>query len=431
MSETRGLWAGAELATQQDLAGLFAVRACELYLRNGGKFGLVLPNTAIDREHYRGFRSGCYGDATIGMAIAFSTPWDLRRIRPHFFPRASSVAFGTRSVGSPVPMPENALIWTGRLPVPNASWEQADAALTRAAGTLRRSGALSRSPYAPAFTPGAILYPRLAFFVVQQSASALGLPAGRISIRSARSVQEKKPWKSQPDLVGVVESEFVRPLFIGENVFPYRVSEPGLVVVPCNSRGMLERSQIELSPGFCQWWERAEAMWEQYRASPRLSLSEQIDYQSKLSKQLPGPPLRVVYNRAGMHVVAAKITNRRAITSDGLYWASVRTEAEANYLCAILNAPATTELVRPFMSYGKDERDIHKAPWELPVPIFDEANPVHAHLSELGALAGQIAATFEINPDLHFSASRRYIRQLIEATPEGQEINEIVYELIS
>ena len=431
MSEARGLWAGAELATQQDLAGLFAVRACELYLRKGGNFGLVLPNTAIDREHYRGFRSGRYGDATVGVAIAFSSPWDLRRIRPHFFPRAASVVFGSRSTGHSVPMPEEAEIWAGRLPVPNASWDRACTHLTRAEGRLRRSGTLTRSPYAPAFTPGAILYPRVVFIVAEQSASALGLPAGRMSVRSSRSVNEKKPWKNLPDLAGVVESEFVRPLYIGENVFPYRVSEPGLVVVPCNTRGVLDKGQIELSPGFNQWWERAEAIWEANRASARLSLFQQVDYQSKLSKQLPVPQLRVVYNRAGMHVVSAKITNRRAIASDGLYWASVRTEAEADYLCAILNAPVMTDLVRPFMSYGKDERDIHKAPWELPVPIFDDVNPIHTRLAELGAVAERIAATFEINPKLHFAATRRHIRQYIETTPEGREINDIVYELIS
>ncbi|TCP77407.1 N-6 DNA methylase [Rhizobium sp. PP-CC-2G-626] len=431
MSETRGLWAGAELATQQDLAGLFAVRACELYLRNGGRFGLVLPNTAIDRDHYRGFRSGRYGDATVGIGIAFTPPWDLRRIRPHFFPRASSVAFGSRADGCPVSMPEEAQIWTGRLPVSNAHWEEADAALTRVDGRLRRSGMVSRSPYASAFTQGAIFSPHLAFVVEEQTASTLGMPSGRISIRSSRSVYEQKQWKKQPDLTGVVESEFVRPFYTGENVFPYRVGATGLVVVPCNARGVLNKEQIELSPGFNQWWERAGEVWEANRTSARLSLFQQVDYQSKLSKQFPVPPLRVVYNRAGMHIVGAKVSNRRALIANGLYWASVRTDAEADYLCAILNAPVTTELARPFMSYGKDERDIHKAPWELSVPTFDEENAVHARVSELGANAQLIAATFDINPNLHFAATRRHIRQHIDATPEGQEINDIVYELIS
>ena len=431
MSEARGLWAGAEMATHQDLAGLFAVRACELYLRAGGRFGLVLPNTAIDRDHYRGFRSGRYGDATVGVAIAFSRPWDLRRIRPHFFPRASSVVFGSREDGRPVGMPEEAQIWTGRLPATNAAWDQASAAITRESGILRRGSTLTRSPYSSAFTQGAIFSPHLAFVVAEQSAPALGLPAGRISVCSSRSVYERKPWKELPSLAGVVESDFVRPFYTGENVLPYRVGETGLVVVPCDTCGVLDTAQIELSPGFNQWWERAQEVWEENRFSERLSLLQQVDYQSKLSKQFPISPLRIVYNRAGMHVVAAKITNRNALVGNSLYWAAIDTEAEADYLSAILNAPITTELVRPFMSYGKDERDIHKAPWELPIPSFDQSNPVHAQLSSLGSVAVRLAATFTINPDLHFAATRRHIRQFLEETPEAREINDIVYELIS
>lgn len=431
MSEERGLWAGAELATQQDLAGLFAVRACELYVRNGGSFGLVLPNTAIDRDHYGGFRSGRYGDATVGMAIAFSSPWDLRRIRPHFFPRASSVVFGSRADGRPLPMPEEAQIWTGRLPASNAHWEQASAALTRTEGRLRRSGTLSRSPYAPAFSQGPNFSPHFMFNVEHQPSTTLGIPAGRTAIRSCRSIHEKRPWRLLDGLSGVVESEFIRPSYNGDSVFPYRVAGSTLVVLPCGRNGPLSEDQIELSPGLHQWWDRAKVLWEEHKSTDGMSLMQRINYQSGLAKQFPIPAIKVVYNRAGMHLVAAKISDRRAVIANGLYWASVRTEAEADYLSTLLNAPVTTDLARPLMSYGKDERDIHKHVWELPIPSFDEANPIHKRLSELGAAAEQIAATFAINPDLHFAATRRHIRQLIEGTPEGREINDIVYELIS
>jgi hypothetical protein len=48
----------------------------------------------------------------------------------------------------------------------------------------------------------------------------------------------------------------------------------------------------------------------------------------------------------------------------GLYWAPINSEDEADYLCAIMNSAVTTEILRPFMSYGKDERDIHKHVWQ-------------------------------------------------------------------
>jgi hypothetical protein len=62
-----------------------------------------------------------------------------------------------------------------------------------------------------------------------------------------------------------------------------------------------------------------------------------------------------------MHLVAARVTNRRAVIDHKLYWATAALTAEALYLCAILNSPLFTELARPFMSYGKDERDLGQA----------------------------------------------------------------------
>jgi hypothetical protein len=430
MSEARNLWAGAELATHQDLAGLFAVRACELYLSGGGRFGLVLPNTAIDRDHYRGFRGGQYGDASIGLNIRFDRSWDLRRVRPHFFPRAASVVFGARG-NQPVQMPEEAEIWSGRLPTSNACRQAASATLTRTMGRLRRLGTVTRSPYAPLFTQGATFSPHFVFNIERQSASPLGVPAGQIAIRSVRSIHEKQPWRSLPDLSGVVESEFIRPLYNGDRVFPFRVGQPSLIVVPCNRHGPLPKNQLEFHSGLQQWWERAEAIWDENRSSDGMSLTQRMDYQSGLSKQFPVPELRVVYNRAGMHLVSAKIQDRRAIIANGLYWAPARTEREANYLCAILNAPITTELARPFMSYGKDERDIHKHFWELPIPLFDATNEIHCRLAELGEAAERLLRDFSIDAATHFATTRAHMRRTLADSVTGKEIDEIVYEIIS
>jgi N-6 DNA Methylase len=441
MSDARGLWAGAEIATHQDLSALFCVRACELYLRKGGRFSLVLPNAAIDRPHYEGFRAGHYGGKSGVLDLYFDPPWDLRRVRPHFFPRAASVVFGTRvefdiqkmagDAGWPGrEMPSEAQIWTGRVGSPYASWTEASGWFTRKSGVVRRVGQLDKSPYAPAFTQGATFTPRFIFVVEKREAGSLGLPSGKVAVQSSRSVQEKKPWKDLPDLTGVVESEFVRPFYSGDNMFPFRAGPPQLAIIPCNKSGLLNDARIEMNPGLHQWWDKAQSLWNKHRSSDRLTLAERLDYQSTLSKQLPIPALRVVYNRAGMHLAAAKISDRRALIANGLYWAAVNSVEEADYLCAVINAPVTTELVRPFMSYGKDERDIHKHIWEVPIPLFNANDAVHKRLAQLGKIAEGIAAEFELDSTVHFAASRRHIRELFEQRQEGQEINDLVFELI-
>jgi SAM-dependent methyltransferase len=77
MSEVRGLWAGAEVATHQDLSGLFVARAAQLYLRMGGRLAMVMPNAAVDREHYEGFRSGDFPDPVEPLFIQFDGSWDF------------------------------------------------------------------------------------------------------------------------------------------------------------------------------------------------------------------------------------------------------------------------------------------------------------------------------------------------------------------
>lgn len=432
LSERREMWAGAQLSPHQDLSALFVIRACELYLREGGRFAMVLPNPAIDREHYAGFRRGIYTDELGTLTLAFSPSWDLRRIRPHFFPRAASVVFGSRisSDSGPRSMPVEVEIWTGKLKVTNAPWSSAREGITRTEGRVQYSGQLIESPYAASFTQGATILPLLAFFVSEREASALGIAQGRLAVQSQRSPYEKKPWKNLPSLTGVVEKEFVWPVYSGESVVPFTIGKPMHAVIPCTTKALLRPDEIELHQGLQNWWNQATQMWDENRSSERLSLMERLDYQHTFSKQLPLVPLRVVYNKSGMHICAAKLKSTAALVTHGLYWCAVTSEAEADFLCGILNAPITTELTRPLMSYGKDERDIHKHVWELPIPKFDVSNRVHLRVSELGAILERTAAKFEVNDGLHFAATRRHIRDFLIATAEGQELNELTFDLL-
>jgi hypothetical protein len=131
-----------------------------------------------------------------------------------------------------------------------------------------------------------------------------------------------------------------------------------------------------------------------------------------------------------MHICAAKLGDETAIVNSDIYWAPVQSETEAVYICAILNAPIITELARPLMSYGKDERHIHKHVWDLPIEQFDHSNSTHKRIAELGAAVEKLAATFKIDESLHFAATRRHIRDFIMSKTEGQEINDLVADML-
>jgi SAM-dependent methyltransferase len=426
MASDRSFWHNETTATHQDLAGLFVARAVERYLKLAGHLAFVVPNSVLDREYWGGFRRGEYD----GANVAFAPSWDLRRIRPHLFPRGSAVIFGERSL-SAEPVPTKALIWSGRAPQRHAQIDSATE-LHHVVGDLSVStGDEELSPYARIFSNGANLYPRLFFRVEDAPSTGLGIPAGHRNIRSKRSATENLPWKEVASLTGTVETEFIWPTLLGEQVVPFRVFEPEHFVIPLtNSAELLdgEDPKINAYPGLAAWMREAESHWKTHRQS-EVSLADEIDRMKKLTQQIPVTQARVVYGKAGMHVAAALVTNRQPIIENKLYWASVSSEDEGRYLVGILNAPCLTDLVRPLMSYGKDERDIDKSVWKLPIPIYDPKDIIHLEIAELSRELNEEISTMSFNSS-YFVTIRRAIRSHILGCEAGRRLDALVAELL-
>ena len=426
LAQDRGFWHNETTATHQDLAGLFVARAVERYLRAGGRFGFVVPNSVVDRDYWGGFRRGLFD----GAHVSFTPSWDLRRVRPHLFPRGSAVIFGRRGPQA-TPMPTTAIIWSGRAPHRHAALDTAHQ-LRHALGELSvGSGDTPPSPYKTRFANGANLFPRMLFRVEPITASALGVPAGRTHVKSRRSVAENKPWKEQPDLTGMVETQFLRPTILGEQILPFRVMPPEQFVIPLTTRGDVlsgDGSAIDAYPGLATWVRAAEALWNQLGGS-KMTLAEQIDHMGKLRQQVPAPSLRVVYAASGMHIAAALLDNPRVVVEHAAYWAAVATEQEGHYLVGILNSPILTELTRPLMAYGKDERHIDKNVWKLPIPSFDPTDERHQRIAEL---ARDLAATADATKftSNYFVTQRQQLRQHTATSAAGTELNELVAELL-
>jgi len=232
---------------------------------------------------------------------------------------------------------------------------------------------------------------------------------------------------------GVVEADFVRPVYLGENVLPFRLLEPERCVVPWEGTQLMdgENARIDLYPRLAAWWRKAEQVWLAHRSSERLTLLAQLDFRRKFRDQFPAQAQRVVYSKAGMHLAAARVTDPSAVIDHTLYWGAAGSEAEALYLCAILNSPQVTALVRPLMSYGKDERHIDMAVWRLPIPLHDPGDEQHRRLAELGRQAEDEIAALDIDEGKHFPALRRQVRTNLAASPTGRQIDALVDSLMT
>ncbi len=430
MSEERSLWHGAKNATHQDLSALFVAKSIETYLGDGGKFAFVMPNSVTDGEHFERFRDGNYPGKATATYVEFAESWDLRKLRPHFFPRGASVIFGKRSQ-KPSKMPLIAEYWTGKIEEPKSSWSVIKKLLKFPKEAIKIGSENEISPYHSRFSQGATIVPKVLLSVEEKISSPLGLASGRKLVQSKRSANEKKPWKDIPALEGTIESEFIRPLYTGASILPFRCQDPELAVIPWNGKVLMdgESELIDIYPGLCDWWRKAEEIWNEYRTSDRLTLLERINYQKGLSQQFPIPKERILYATSGMHICSARLSNRQAIIESNLYWATTESPEESYYLCAILNAEITTTETRPLMSYGKDERHIHKHVWKLNIPKFSLQSQLHLQISKIGKALEKEVAQLELR-DVYFANIRQDIRKHIRNSPKGKELEKLVKELL-
>ncbi|MFF7046139.1 N-6 DNA methylase [Streptomyces massasporeus] len=432
MNEDRGMWAGASVATNQDLSGLFLVRAAELYLKDGGRFGLVMPRAVLSRRQYAGLRTGRFNTGGHSTMLRYAQPWDLDKVKPTFFPVPAAVLFGERGTGA-VPLEQPAEQWAGRLPAANVSVETSRQYLSRR--TPARSEAEHRpgSPYASRFIQGATVVPRVLHIVEEYTAPGkLGVGAGRVSVRSLRSAKEKEPWKSEQSRTGRVERQFVRPLLVGDSLLPYMIREPIRVVVPWDGDHLMDGNddRLDFYPGLAAWWRQGEETWRARKGEGGMSLRDRFDYRRGISQQFPASPHRIVYSASGMYLAAARVSDPAAVVEHALYWGTAQSAEEARFLLAVLNSEAMTARVRPLQARGEhNPRHFDKYVWQVPVPVYRPEDERHQELASLAAQAEGMVAGLEL-PKVSFEALRRRVREALASSEVGQRIEELVVEVL-
>ncbi|MFF0614113.1 N-6 DNA methylase [Nocardia tengchongensis] len=434
LARERQLLTGGLGASARDLSTLFVVRAIELYLREAGRFAFVMPHGTLTRKPHAGFRSGQWSSSTTGhLAAEFGRSWDLADVTTGF-PMVSCVVRGTAST-EPSPITSAVEKWQGWLPRPDMPWGSAQDRISVSEGIVGILGTdeiASTSPYRARFRQGAILVPRMLLFIEESTSSPLGAGAGRTRAASRRTTLEKSPWKEALSLSGVIERKFVRPVFLGESIVPFRSLDPLKAILPISDEGILNSSDIDLYPGLAQWWQQVEEIWAERRVrSETLPLLERFNHLSQLSAQLPTAAHRVVYTKSGNTLAAARVENAAAIIDHKLYWAAAHSVGEGQYLTAVLNSDTVLERVKPLQALGLfGGRDFDKNVFSIPIQTYDSSNDLHVQLAVLAAQAEEIAAGVQLDGQWTFQKSRKEIREALAKAGISEQIEKAVADLI-
>ena len=447
------IWRGGRYAAQQDVAGLFFARSVDLYLREGGKIGMVMPHSALQAGQYSRWRSGnwhaTHNGHTVAMNFGIKLPWDLERLDPNdFFPIPASVIFGARmSVADRgTPLPRNVERWLGATGTD---------AVRREVVSLFDASDAEGSPYMDYTLNGAVIAPRCLFFVHEIENTALIQAPRSITVNPRRGSQDKCPWNNiNLDLITgkTLGEEHAFDVHLGETVIPYVTLAPLKALLPVkqgdsdlpideNGVGGINIYQLE-------WrmrvrWGIINALWEENKSpNTKLNLLGQINYYGKLSSQLSWRqsheqrPIRVAYSASGRGT-AAIIHDDKTLVDGTLFWVTCKTMQEANYLIAIINSDTLHEAVQPLMAKGQfGARHLQKHPWRLPIPEFDADDPLHTAISDAGAAAALGAQArlrdlqAERGPAVSWRIARRELRAWLTTSPEGKAVEDQVQRLL-
>lgn len=423
------IWAGGSFAPKQEVATLFYCRAAELYLRENGKIGMVLPHSVLRVGHHLKFRKAFYESKRPsrsrapkqGMSLDFSvmSPWDLEKLSPNnFFPNTSCVVFARmpgyrgdsdfhQQAGKPL-APGHVEVWSGPAGSPYVRRMLTD--LIHDDGTFRSS-------YEPFANQGPTIVDRRLFFVTAHpNHGPFALPDTFVTYPREGSLDKKT--YSVAELVGhLVSGDNLFEVYLGESLAPYVALPPLTAALPVSKAVMAmpmdhsgcqelpngytrhnacEVDKQELDQRMRARWEKMESLWEANRSKDDTkSLTQNLNWLNKLTSQLDYlrdsgvRPVRIAYTQGG-RPTAALIDDQKAIVDTRLYQVSCRDLDEAYYLLAVIKSLALEDAVKDFRPKGLyGDRDLHKHLWKLPIPEYDSSNESHAALSHLGRNAEQ------------------------------------------
>lgn len=427
--QARGIWAGGHIATTQDLSGYFFARARELYLQPGGTIAFILPYPALSRQQFAGFRTGRFGPAH--GSVRFVEAWAFDEHVQPLFPTPSCVLIARAD--EPGPLPATVTAHAGTLPRRDASVTEAQAALRSWEAPWPEWGQTEDAVYRAAFRQGATFVPRVLCVVERPPVGRLGGNPDSPVVVSRRSRLEKRPWSELPSLRGPIERQFLRPLYLGESIAPYRPLRPALAVVPWDAElgGLLHaRGAAEIGyPHLAAWLAEAEELWREHGRS-KMSLLERWNYNGELSAQLSPMPLRVAYATSGTVPAAAIVRDPTAVIDMSLYW-MVTDEGKGRYLSAILNSETTRALVAHRQSRGQwGARHFAKVVLDLPIPQYDASDPLHVELVAATERAEELATGVVLPAKVGFIRARGLIREALVADGVAGRIDVLVASLL-
>ena len=254
----------------------------------------------------------------------------------------------------------------------------------------------------PVFRQGATVLPQ-----VLTIAERTGVAANATRIRVTMRKSSKPPWNTVTPRTVEIPKRWLIELCTSSMVAFVTRTAKAIIPLDANS-DLLSEGQINEKS-----WGLLDELYRSHAAAGKRTpqtLLRQIDHLRKLSVQLPLRPEKqrklVLYPGSGDLMRAARYQVGQAVVEHALYWYRAHTSAEAAYLTVLLNATCLQQAYKDSRQSGR-HFDLH--PWhKVPIPRYDNTNPLHKEIAALCKGAETIA--------------QRTVNLVLKATPSKGQV---------
>jgi hypothetical protein len=382
--------------THLEIASIFLSHSSWYFLKDKGEIAFVMPRSIFSGDQHDKARKGT------AKGYQITELWDLGGVDPLFNIPSSVVFADQKYVNSRFPEEGvSGYLVEGNPPEQNVTWEEAESHLNfeetqwhygklgslTAFTPYKVDAAGAVNYYKEHFDQGATIVPRNFYFVELDQEPPPNLNNRLVSVKTN---EERRKWASQrwkPHKVsGQVHSDYLYRTAISNNVIPFAVIDPELVVLPIEKgrngnidmkhwEEMAEEGELNTA----EWFKEVDDKWRNNRTDKASNKSylEYLNYRNKFYRQSMSEKYLVLYTSSSKDANAA-LLDRSDVDLDFVvehktYWYATESKDEAHFLVGFLNAAEPNRLIKSFQSRGLfGARDVHKKILEVPL---NEYNP--------------------------------------------------------
>ncbi|MCM8819971.1 MAG: N-6 DNA methylase, partial [Candidatus Omnitrophica bacterium] len=397
---------GGHLITHLELGTLFFIKAIDLYLKEKGIIGFVLPKSIFNADHHFNLRKGDFKRVN----ITFKEIWDLEKVSP-LFNIPAIVIIGEKEKNAKICYPIDGEIIEGELDKKNSKLEEAEEKLKfqKVNFYLQEIGKRSyitteeyittkesSSYYKEHFYQGATIVPRVFWFIDIKS-SEVGFDVHNPFVETSFYARKKakEPYRNLK-IEGQIEDKFIYATLLSNDILPFGLLEFRPVILPIEPSGnkykIITQEEAKKKGYFhlAEWLKKVEENWNK----EKITAVGWLNYRNKLTNQNPNIKYRVIYPTVGK-IMGCRIKNKpvifkingQEITAKGIlcdtktYYYETDDENESLFLLSLLNAPILEKKIKPAKAM---RGETHKKVFELPIPKFNLQNELHIQLVKLG-----------------------------------------------